>query len=181
MVPVTGSPNLIDFCVAYQQPGGLIANVYGFNNAPRWANCYLLYEEYAITGMKVKWIPGNINPTQDTQQTAESYFMGPMITFDDVDTYDTTQYTEQQYLQMDSMRVRDPKRVWKIYRSFKKLSQQEQLKWQDCAAYSSAAANTLSAGSFNVRFNQRLGISNRALGYFKITHYVTFRGSSLNG
>jgi len=31
----------------------------GFDQSPRWAATYKNYEQYAITGMKLKWIPTN--------------------------------------------------------------------------------------------------------------------------
>lgn len=47
--------------MAWQQPGGIISNVNGFNNAPRWAQIRSDYEQYAVRGLKIEWVPTNIS------------------------------------------------------------------------------------------------------------------------
>lgn len=67
-----------------------MANVYGFNNAPRWDKIYKNYESYAITGCKVRWVPttfsGNVWTDQASGQTYRSAMNLSMFTFDP-DTY----------------------------------------------------------------------------------------------
>lgn len=40
--------------------GGVAPNVLGFDSAPRWQATFKNYEAYAVTGMKMKWIPSNM-------------------------------------------------------------------------------------------------------------------------
>lgn len=40
--------------------GGSASSVIGFDSAPRWQATFKNYEAYAVTGMKLKWIPTNM-------------------------------------------------------------------------------------------------------------------------
>lgn len=52
-----------------------------------------------------------------------------MYVYSDIDTYDTTGYTPQQIVILDSNRIYDPKKVWKKFYSCKGLSKSQNLKW----------------------------------------------------
>jgi len=85
--------------------------VRGFDSADRWANTYRQYEEYAITGMKMKWIPGNIRGGVVTDGTAAgASWIGSMFLYFDTDTYDTSTYDKDTIAQLDKNWVFDPTR-----------------------------------------------------------------------
>lgn len=39
---------------------GIISNVIGFNSAPLWDKIKRVFEEYAIKGFRLEWIPTNM-------------------------------------------------------------------------------------------------------------------------
>ncbi len=48
------------FGFSWQQPSAIATNVFGFNATKRWGQCFKNYEQYGITGMKLKYIPSNL-------------------------------------------------------------------------------------------------------------------------
>lgn len=108
---------------AWQQPAQ--TNVRGFDSSGRWALTYKNYEQYAVTGMKLKWIPGNIRGAvaPDANQSVGG-FIGPMFVYSDIDTLDTTGYIQDQIVGLDSNRVMSPYRTWKKYYGCKSISKQ---------------------------------------------------------
>lgn len=52
-----------------------------------------------------------------------------MFVYNDVDTYDTTGYNNNQIVALDSNKVYDSGKVWKRYFSCKALSKSQNLKW----------------------------------------------------
>lgn len=108
---------------AWQQPGGLVTNVYGFDNTARWTQCYKNYEQYAITGLKLKWIPGNFVGTADPGSNNKvGSFTGPMFLYSDIDTFNTLGYSADQIVALDSSRVVQSNKVWKRYYGCKLIS-----------------------------------------------------------
>lgn len=79
--------------------------VHGFDTSPRWGKTYANYEEYAVKGLSIKWIPGNFKGGQSqnvssdvTGQISSSIhtnLISPMFVYFDIDTYDTHAYTPQ--------------------------------------------------------------------------------------
>ena len=80
--------------------------------------------------MSLKWIPGNMrgmaNPAQN--QNVGS-FIGPVFCYSDIDTYNTLAYTDEQIVGLDSNRVKDPTRVWKMYYGCKSISKSQNVPW----------------------------------------------------
>lgn len=181
VVPIKLSGALpLDYSVgfAWQQPGGLTSNINGFDNSPRWANTYKNYEQFAVTGMSLKWIPGNIrgvaNPSQN--QNVGS-FVGPVFLYSDIDTYNTLAYTENKIVGLDKSSVKEPTRMWKAYYGCKSLSKSMNVPWQDCAAYTSTAYNTLTKASTAIKFQfQGFASPETPVAYVKATWYITFKG-----
>lgn len=52
-----------------------------------------------------------------------------MFVYSDIDTYDTTGYTNDQIVGLDTNRIYDSSKVWKRYYSCKGLSKSQNLKW----------------------------------------------------
>lgn len=75
--------------------------------------------------MAVKWIPSNITGRVDETGTYIPSGMGPILVWDDIDTYDTSAYTEPQIVALDSFRIIAPNRTWKTFRSCKKIAKQQ--------------------------------------------------------
>lgn len=124
---------------ALQQPQEVGTNlVKGFDSASRWADVYRNYDQYAITGMKIRWIPGSVRGGVLSDGTgAAASWLGSMILYFDTDTYDTSTYTFNTIAQLDKQWIFDPTRSWSKYFSCKKLSQMQNVAWQDTREYNS--------------------------------------------
>ena len=72
--------------------------------------------------MSVKWIPTNIRGSRDSEGQYKANALGSVLMWDDIDTYDTTGYSEAQIVALDSFKLFDPTRTWKQYRSCKKIA-----------------------------------------------------------
>lgn len=104
--------------------------------------------------------------------------MGHQTLYYDPDTYDTVGYTYEQIMVLDKNWVFDPTRTWKKYFSAKYLSQMQQCKWQDNAAYQANVRNDLTKASigFIQPYSGQGQGGNTTFGYIKATWYVTYRG-----
>jgi len=71
---------------------GIIANVIGINSPPRWTQVRKNYEEYAVKGLSVKWIPTNMVGIDTGSQVYGQ--INQLWTYEDVDTYDIGGYTD---------------------------------------------------------------------------------------
>ena len=39
---------------------GIVSQVYGINSPAGWANAASFFDEYAVTGFRLEWIPSNV-------------------------------------------------------------------------------------------------------------------------
>lgn len=74
---------------------GIIANVIGINSPPRWAQVKRNYEQYAVTGFAVKFVPANNQGLILQPGVSPTGSIRFLWTYEDVDTYDTGNYTDQ--------------------------------------------------------------------------------------
>ena len=123
-VTLAGSlPDVYAVGFAWQQPAGVLANIYGFDSSTRWTQTYRNYEQFAVTGMKLKWIPGNVrgsaNPGNVSQVASQ---IGPIFTYTDIDSYDILAYNEAQIVALDNNRIFQPDRPYKRYFGCKTIS-----------------------------------------------------------
>uniref|UniRef100_UPI0040474B5D hypothetical protein n=1 Tax=Limnohabitans sp. TaxID=1907725 RepID=UPI0040474B5D len=173
--------------------GGTNAAVLGFDSAPRWAATFGNYEAYAITGMKVKWIPTNmmggirsrasgefISGTGTIDSLAETSYLGTQFLWYDMDTYNASAYDIPKIASLDKAWNYDPKRTWKRWFGAKQLSRAQNVPWQDTAAYVAGTANTLTNASVSfIQPYKGMGEGgNDVFGYFKVSWYCTFKGQA---
>lgn len=52
------------------------------------------FEQFAVTGMKVKWIPSNTTGHYDIVNNATYSRVAELWAFDDIDTYNTNGFTD---------------------------------------------------------------------------------------
>ena len=69
---------------------------------------------------------GTANPAQNVNVGS---FMGPVFVYADIDTYSTLSYNDAQIVGLDSNKVRDPTKVWKVYYGCKALSKSQNVPW----------------------------------------------------
>ena len=98
--------------------------VMGFNLSPVWPRIKFMFEEYAITGMRIQYIPSNLAGLTDST-LAKKGVMTQLILFEDLNTYDITTKTTQEQLGYDSYQVFDPTRTFTLYRDNKALTKSQ--------------------------------------------------------
>lgn len=126
-----------------QQPSGADAanSGYGFDGSARWATTYKNYEEYAVTGMKVKYIPtntrGGISSGADSTGSLSLHgaSVDPIFWWYDPDDLESYLQTESQVVASDHFNLRDPTRQFNRYMSCKKLSKMQNVAWQRTQDY----------------------------------------------
>lgn len=160
----------------------------GFDSSARWATTYQNYEQYAVTGMKLRWIPTNARGNVSQVVTGASgvissgivnSYCKPMIVYYDPDTYDTRNFNLEKIMALDKCWVRDPTRPWSKYFPLKMLSKTQNLKWQDTRDWSAGSVNGLTNASVCTRMEYKgQGGDDDTLGYFKASWYVTFKGQA---
>lgn len=182
---IEGGVTLTQGTYALQQPEKVgPSSVRGFDSTVRWAQTYKQYEEYAITGMKIRWIPGNVRGSVVADAgSAATAWVGSMFLYFDIDTYDTSAYNQSIIAQLDKNWVFDPTRTWSKYFSCKNLSRMQNVAWQDTRDYASQTFNSLTKASLGYLIDHQIQANQPLcrLGYFKVSYYVTFRGQSNQG
>lgn len=103
--------------------------------------------------MRIQWIPGNVrgelNPADSSQVGG---FVGPMFIYDDINSYNTLSYSDEQIIARDNMMIRDPTRSWTKFLTFRNLAVKMQQKWIDRQELPSLGAWPVLNGSTGVRF-----------------------------
>lgn len=115
--------------------GGATPAILGFDSAPRWQATFKNYEAYAVTGMKIKWIPTNmvggarsntsgtlVNGTGTIESDSIVSYLGTQFLWYDMDTYDTSGYDIPRIASLDKQWNFDPKRSWKRWFGARQLS-----------------------------------------------------------
>lgn len=82
-----------------------------------------------------------------TDSSAVGGHIGPMFVYDDINSYNTLGYTTQQLLTRDNIMIRDPKRGWSKYLTFRNLANKMQQKWIDYETLPSVGAYPVLNGS----------------------------------
>jgi len=83
--------------IAFQQPSAP-PDVIGFNKSTRWTSLFKEYEQYAITGLKVRWVPGSVQGYVDPTNSSKQSGLTSVVTFTDINTTNTTGYQMAQIL-----------------------------------------------------------------------------------
>jgi len=121
--------------------------------------------------MKVHYIPTQIYPTQATPH------IGSMWKVDDATGYNgIAAVPNDKLLQMPGFKALDPTRQYSKYFSFKKLSTQMNVAWQDASAYNPGQENELTRAITMFRFQILNPSVDVIWGTFKTTWYVKMRG-----
>lgn len=100
--------------------------MFGFNNTPRWDQVKLDYEQIAITGMKMEYIPTNARGIQFSGTGGQ---IGKLWFSSDLNTYNLAPVSDDQLMQSSQTKILDPSRPFKKYLSFKALSKSQNYKW----------------------------------------------------
>lgn len=103
-----------------------------------------------------------------------------MLMFDDINTYDTTAFTDPQILASETVRFIETEKPFRRYMKNRPLARQAAATWQNTKDY---VQGTLVADWPTATTSFKFGLNTATpagttLGYFKYTYYVTFRGQN---
>lgn len=142
----------------------------GFNQSARWLKVSPNWDQYAITGLKIEWLPRQSYPRPTDP------YLTALWSASTADNYDTIQNAENSALaQAPGFKAMNTQRPWRKFISLKKLSKQQNVAWQDNSKYNVNEQNGLTKAGTIMRFF----ISNPAAvtwGTVKCTWYVKMRG-----
>jgi len=137
-----------------------------------------IYQEYAITGVKIEYRPTGIMPTEVNADmvTNAAYNVG-------IDDYEAN-VTEPDFgklIQLPGFKAVRARSVWTKFISFKKISKSEHLNWQPCGNAEEPSAKPYGSVALTQAWSMLTlllgGPANRFnLGFMKLTWYVKFRG-----
>ncbi len=100
--------------------------IIGINSAPRWNQIKDNYEQYAVTGLSVRWIKASTLGTRTEQQVAATINYAWM--YEDIDTLDIAGYTDNQILALETFKNVN-KNGFKVYRNNKPLAKVDKAEW----------------------------------------------------
>ena len=103
-----------------------MTNVFGFNNAPRWAQIRTDYEQYAVKGLKLEYIPTN---SRGISYGGTSANIHSLWFSSDLNNYNQLDITDEQLMRSGQLKMLDPTRKFSKYLSFKGLSRSQKLDW----------------------------------------------------
>lgn len=90
--------------------------IYGHDQCARYTQLIRDYEQYAVTGVRIKWIPSNIRGTiNPALSTNVGGYLGPMFIYDDINTLNPTALPISGIITRDNTMIRDPSRPWQKY------------------------------------------------------------------
>jgi len=88
LVGPAGGSGDIRFGISRMDFSNIAGTVKGVDETTRFQQLYRLYEQYAITGLVIEYMPGNIVGRGGI--TAPDGVVGRLWAYDDINTYDTT-------------------------------------------------------------------------------------------
>ena len=156
---------------------GIIANVFGINTSPSWSGFASSFDEYAVTGFRLEFIPGSVTGTG--QQLAPgnnpvaSAAISPCQVFEDLNSYNISGWNTTQVLKSGTLIMVNPNESWSMIRNNRPISKSQNVSWK-----STSLSTTASNGNPQCSVNFRCNLSNpvRDMGVLKCTWFITFRG-----
>lgn len=134
----------IKLSVAWQQPQGLANDTYGFNfEGSQFLAEYRNWEEFAITGCKVSWVPAGVSSKTIFLQTAAgavgtaSASLDNIFLYDDPTTYTPVALTDANVLNRKDTKIMPVQKTWTHYCNARPFSASQNVAWQDVNTYSS--------------------------------------------
>lgn len=128
IIPVVGPPSTnVQNYVFCRYDWGSTYNPYGnygVNNTPRWQQVSRNWDQMIITGFKLKWIPTNVRGyASDTGVgTAPAGVLNPLLFWEDIDTQNIGNYTDNQILIQDNNWMVDPSKTFTVFRNNRPLA-----------------------------------------------------------
>ncbi len=107
------------------QVQSLFGSQYGINSGSRFTAMRKNWEQFAVTGMKIEWIPSQrfAGALDGTSGRLTGIVQG-LFSFDDIDTSNTANYTLDTIAAKETFVSWDPARKMTIYRNNKPLAKQ---------------------------------------------------------
>lgn len=180
MIEAQAPANFTDkiWSFAWQQPATNNGSR-GFDSGTVFANKYRGWEQYAITGFALQFIPSNcVGMTiAGAMQNTPAGFIHYVHFFDDLNTRNVNAVNDSEILATDRNQLQDPKGTLRWFRDFRELSKVNGYKWQNTHEYVAGGDTTLSKGSTGVKIKWDHMVGNQLLGTLKATWFITFKGA----
>ena len=151
----------------------------GYDNTPRWKQCSRNYQQFAVTGMSMKYVPQEMGAVVSNPITIGST-LPPRITrvcsYENLDTPVCQYWSDKQMIASSSFRLRSTKGGFSQYWSNKPLARQQKMQWRDTDTEAPNDDQNGASVAFRwdgVGFNAN---QSELVGYIKYTYYITFRG-----
>lgn len=90
--------------------GGIVQQVEGFNSAPLWTRIRRVFEEYAVKGFRLEYIPTNYVGSQDGSgaQTTNKGGIVQAYVYQDLNTYNIGGYSDQVAITSNGFQMVNP-------------------------------------------------------------------------
>ena len=153
-------------------PGSTTLPTYGINTPARWTQVVRDWNQYAVTGFELEYYPAVYAGPTDVPALQQ------LLVWEDLNTYDISNYTQAQILSSEGFKAYDPKKAMRLFRDGRPLTKQMNSAWQDCQAPSNAPNGLPNASLCLNAIGTGFVLTTPSvdLGYVKATWYVTFRG-----
>ncbi len=117
----------------------------------------------------------------EVQNGAAAPIPNLMLSYDDINTFDTSAYGLDEIMALDSVKLLLPDKEHSRFCSNRALANSQNVQWQETSAYVNGQATRNPEASTSFRFEYPATIiPGSVIGYFKVTYYVTFRGQARN-
>lgn len=131
IIPVRSIANQVGFNIVIPwQQTGIAAPPIGtsyttFDQTPRWVATRPNWDQFAITGMRLEWMP-----LFNASAPALGNVMTTLFKMDDLDSYnDMGNFGTNQIMSAPGFKNLNPHRTFKKFYSFKKLSKEQNVPW----------------------------------------------------
>ena len=155
--------------------GGIISQVIGINNPSGWSRAANFFDEYAVTGFRLEWIPSNIVGVVQTGGAlpAPTGVIYQSHFYEDLNTYNIAAWSQGEVESSGTLVMANTNEPQVITRSNRELSKTQNVSWKSTAASAAISnGNPQAAVAFRTTFDN----GSRPMGTLKASWYITFRG-----
>jgi len=161
------------------------SNVFSYGNQDGFTQRKNNWEQFAVMGVKTKFIPGNIRGTLKDLSLGNSLSVltcSPIDQWTDPDTVASTgiNVTTEVVFQKGDLKTFDPCKGFKQYFNNRPISKVQNLDWSDTAANVYFDQGTKSNAAIYYRYTANAPSpaqsNDTVVGYLDVTWYVRFRG-----
>jgi len=145
----------------------------GVDSTPRWRQCKNNYQEYAITGFSVRYVPSGVLPLAGQNNSPA---VTQVATFEDLTTPAIQNMNDPEAIALSSYRIRSPRSTWNIWMNNKPLARVQKTAWRNTQTQLPNGEAPGAAVAIRFTGQNMPQQAQYLVGHFRYTYYVTFRG-----